>query len=61
MVRNERILFQAGDARMITTSEIAVTITIWVLTAAGAFFGTRAAWRGRRRKSADRQAQQRHR
>lgn len=35
---------------MITTSEIAVTITIWVLTASGAFFGTRAAWRRRRLK-----------
>jgi len=61
MVRKERNLFQAGDAGMITTSEIAVTITIWVLTAAGAFFGTRAAWRRRRRKNADRQEQQRRR
>jgi len=25
---------------MITTSEIAVTATIWILTATGAFFGT---------------------
>ena len=33
---------------MITTSEYAVTITIWVLTLAGAFFGGRAAWRCRR-------------
>lgn len=32
---------------MLTTSETAVTITIWVLTAAGAFFGSRAAWRRR--------------
>jgi hypothetical protein len=35
---------------MITTSEIAVTITIWVLTSAGAFFGGRAAWRRRKQK-----------
>lgn len=35
---------------MITTSEAAVTITIWVLAAAGAFFGGRAAWRRRVRK-----------
>jgi len=27
---------------MVTTSEIAVTATIWVLTVAGGFFGTRA-------------------
>ncbi len=27
---------------MITTSELAVTITIWVLAANGAFFGLRA-------------------
>jgi hypothetical protein len=33
---------------MITTSEIAVTITIWVLTLAGVFFGGRAAWRRKR-------------
>jgi len=39
---------------MITTSEIAVTITIWILTAAGAFFGTRAVWRRRRQKRAER-------
>jgi len=37
---------------MITTSELAATITIWVLTAAGTFFGGRAAWRRRRRKRA---------
>lgn len=30
---------------MVTTSEIAVTATIWVLTATGGFFGTRAALR----------------
>ncbi|HEX9023371.1 MAG TPA: hypothetical protein VF799_06000 [Geobacteraceae bacterium] len=35
---------------MITTSEAAVTITIWVLALAGAFFGGRAAWRRRRDK-----------
>lgn len=33
---------------MITTSELVVTITIWVLTAAGTFFSARAV--GRRRK-----------
>jgi len=38
---------------MITTSETAVTITIWVLTAAGSFFGGRAAWRRREQKRAD--------
>jgi hypothetical protein len=38
---------------MITTSEYAVTIIIWVLTLAGAFFGGRAAWRRRRHKRAD--------
>lgn len=35
---------------MVTTSEIAVTATIWVLTAAGGFFGTRAALRKKRLK-----------
>ncbi len=35
---------------MITTSETAVTITIWVLTAAGIFFGTRATLRRRKEK-----------
>ena len=35
---------------MITTSEIAVTITIWVLTLSGVFFGGRAAWRRRKQK-----------
>lgn len=43
---------------MITTSEIAVTITIWTLTAAGTFFGTRAVWRRRRQKRADERARQ---
>ena len=38
---------------MITTSEYAVTITIWVLTLAGAFFGGRAAWRRSRHKRED--------
>jgi hypothetical protein len=37
---------------MITTTEYAVTITIWVLTLAGVFFGGRAAWRRRRQKRA---------
>lgn len=40
---------------MITTSEVAVTITIWVLTAAGAFFGSRAVVRRRREKRAAQQ------
>ena len=40
---------------MITTSEIAVTITIWVLTASGAFFGTRAVWRRRKQRCARKQ------
>jgi len=35
---------------MITTSEIAVTATIWVLTTAGGFFGTLAALRKKRLK-----------
>jgi hypothetical protein len=39
-------------ALMITTSEYAVTIIIWVLTLAGVFFGGRAAWRRRKRKHA---------
>jgi hypothetical protein len=38
---------------MVTTSEYAVTITIWVLTLAGGFFSGRAAWRRRRQKRAD--------
>lgn len=38
---------------MITTSELAATITIWVLASAGSFFGSRAAWRRRRQKRAD--------
>ena len=38
---------------MITTSEAAVTITIWVLTAAGSFFGGRAAWRRRKLRRAE--------
>ena len=37
---------------MITTSEQAVTITIWALTACGGFFGCRAIWR-RRKKPRD--------
>jgi hypothetical protein len=41
---------------MITTSELAVTITIWILTAAGAFFGTRAVWRRRKKRRADERA-----
>lgn len=38
---------------MITTSETAVTITIWVLTVSGTFFGGRAAWRRSRQKRRD--------
>jgi hypothetical protein len=37
---------------MLTTSEYVVTITIWVLTLAGVFFGGRAAWRRRRQQRA---------
>jgi len=37
---------------MITTSELAVTIMIWVLATAGAFFGGRAAWRRRKQRLA---------
>lgn len=36
---------------MTTFSEYAVTITIWLLTLAGLFFGGRAAWRRRRHPS----------
>lgn len=38
---------------MTTTSEIAVTVTIWILTAAGMFFGLRAAWRRRKQRRAE--------
>jgi hypothetical protein len=38
---------------MITASEYAVTITIWVLTLLGVFFGGRAAWRRRKRRRED--------
>ncbi len=38
---------------MLTITEIAVTVTIWVLTAAGACFGIRAALR--RRKNSHKQ------
>jgi len=34
---------------MTSPSEYIVHATIWVLTLAGAFFGTRAAWRRRQR------------
>ncbi|WP_191966232.1 hypothetical protein [Oryzomonas japonica] len=37
---------------MVTTSEIVVTATIWVLTATGGFFGMRAAVRRKREKRA---------
>jgi hypothetical protein len=39
---------------MTGTSEHVVTITIWVLTLAGVFFGGRAAWRRRRQNRPDR-------
>jgi Flp pilus assembly protein TadB len=42
---------------MITASEGAVTITIWILTVAGAFFGTRAARRRRKQKRMKKQEQ----
>ena len=35
---------------MLTFSETVVTLTIYVLTAAGLFFGLRAAWRSRRQR-----------
>lgn len=35
---------------MLTTTEIAVTATIWSLTAAGLFFGTRAVLRKKKVK-----------
>jgi len=38
---------------MLTVSEIAVTATIWILTAIGCFFGVRAALRGRRSNSSN--------
>ena len=41
---------------MITTSEYAVTITIWVLTLAGLFFGSRATWRRRKARMKDGEA-----
>ena len=54
MVTKDDISVSSGSRDMITTSEIAVTITIWTLTAAGAFFGTRAVWRRRQQKRAER-------
>lgn len=38
---------------MITTSEVAVTATIWALTAVGGFFGVRAALRRKKSKCDD--------
>jgi hypothetical protein len=38
---------------MITTSEYAVTIIIWVLTLDGVFFGGRSAWRRRKERTKD--------
>lgn len=35
---------------MITASEYAVIITIWLLTLAGVYFGGRAVWRRKRDK-----------
>jgi hypothetical protein len=37
---------------MLTTSEIVVTVTIWILTAVGGFFGIRAVVRRRKGKRA---------
>jgi hypothetical protein len=42
---------------MITTSEIAVTFTIWVLAASGTFFGTRAVWRRRKLRNRGKEVQ----
>ena len=39
---------------MLTTSEIVVTVTIWMLTAVGGFFGIRAAVRRKKAKRAAR-------
>ena len=38
---------------MLTISEIAVTITIWVLTSAGCFFGIRAMLRRRKQRGSN--------
>ena len=38
---------------MLTAGEIVVTATIWVLTAAGGFFGLRGAGRRKRGKNRD--------
>jgi len=35
---------------MLTTSEIAASITVWGLTAIGVFFGSRAVWRRRKKQ-----------
>ena len=35
---------------MLTVSELAASLVIWVLAAIGIFFGGRAAWRRRKRK-----------
>jgi hypothetical protein len=43
---------------MITTSELAATITIWVLTSSGVFFGSRAAWRRKKQSRAKERKQQ---
>ena len=55
-VKEYTILFFKRERGMITTSELAVTITIWILTASGAFFGTRAVWRRRKLKRTDERA-----
>jgi len=36
---------KAGGEKMLTISEIAVTVTIWILTIAGLFFSIRAVLR----------------
>jgi hypothetical protein len=43
----QHISISGRSREMITTSELAATITIWILTISGAFFGGRAAWRRR--------------
>ncbi|MDU0459193.1 MAG: hypothetical protein RW306_10740 [Geobacteraceae bacterium] len=35
---------------MLTTSEVAVNITIWVLTVSGSFFGIRGVWRRKKQQ-----------
>jgi hypothetical protein len=48
-MKSEHLLV-TGSHTIITTSEAVVTITIWVLTGAGIFFGSRAVLRRRKEK-----------